>query len=350
MNTITAQEAYRKKKIRLAKFGLLIAWFSSLCMVAFPIFNSLATDNVYRLFDSKILTLYVLSLLFVAMGEFFGGIFLIIYQTVVKGVPMKEYGRVWKVKSSRYVLLSALVAGPLATACVTVSVPLCGSTYSNCICALTPILTAIAAAIFLKEKIGARIIIGILIAVVGVIVAGFEPPEGVNSFYLGIIIALFAPIGYTAEAMISTHVMDVSEPLEVCGLYRMIGAGIMEFAIVLIICLITGNVSWIAIAFGQIFSNPVLIVFVAITAMLMAIQYGTSYIANNYSGPARASAVVWSTPVWSIPIGFIFAAVGLVPYNVTSLGIIGAIIVVVGVVLVLAKPQELFSLRNIEED
>lgn len=349
MNGISAQEAYRKKKIRLAKFGLLIAWISSLCMVTFPIFNSLATDGVYQLFDSKILTLYVLSLLFVAMGEFFGGIFLILYQTVIKGVPVREYGRVWNVKSSRMVLLSALVAGPLATACLTVSVPLCGSTYSNCISALTPILTAIAAAIFLKEKIGPRIIIGILIAVIGVIIAGFEPPEGVTNFYLGIIIALFAPIGYTAETMISTHVMDVSEPLEVCGLYRMIGAGIMEFIIVVAICGFSGNMEWIRIAFGTVFSNPVLIVFILLTAILMAIQYGTSYIANNYSGPSRASAVVWSTPVWSIPIGFLFAVAGLVPYNVTALGIIGAVVVVIGVVLVLAKPSEMFSLRNIDD-
>lgn len=349
MNTITAENAYRKKKVRLAKFGLFIAWVSSLCMVAFPIFNSLATDKVYQLFDSKILTLYVLSLLFLSFGEFLGGIFMMLYQIVVRGVPVKEFARTWSVKSSRMVLLSALVAGPVATACVTVSVPLCGSTYSNCICALTPVLTAIAASIFLKEKIGPRVIVGILIAVAGVIVAGFTAPEGVNNFYLGILVALVAPIGYTAEAIISTHVMDVSEPLEVCSLYRMVGAGIMEFLIVVIICAISGNLAWIGIAFGVIFSSPVLLLFILITSILIAIQYGTSYIANNYSGPARASAVVWSTPIWSIPIGLLFSASGLVPYNVTTLGIVGAVIVVVGVVLVLAKPSELFNLRKFEE-
>ena len=44
-----------------------------------------------------------------------------------------------------------------------------------------------------------------------------------------------------------------------------------------------------------------------------------------------------------------FAVVGLVPYNVTALGIIGAVVVVIGVVLVLAKPSEMFSLRNIDD-
>ncbi len=348
MNNINAQEAYRKKKMRLAKIGLVLAWFSSLAMVAFPIFNTLATDGVYSLFDDKVLTLYVLSLLFVAIGEFIGGIFMIVYNCM-KGVPIKEYPRIWKVKSTRWVLVSGFVAGPIATACVTVGVALCGSTYSNCVCALTPVLTAIAGTIFLKEKTGPRVFVGILIAIIGVCVAGFAPPEGVTNFYLGIFISLLAPIGYTAEAMISTHVMDVSEPLEVCSLYRMIGAGIMEFAIVFIVCAVTGNLAWIGIAFSTIFSNPALILFALLTALLMGFQYGSSYIANNYSGPTRASAIVWSTPIWSIPIGFIFEAVGLMPYTISTLGIVGACIVVVGVLLVLAKPSELFSLRNTED-
>ena len=71
----------------------------------------------------------------------------------------------------------------------------------------------------------------------------------------------------------------------------MIGAGIMEFIIVVAICGFSGNMEWIGIAFGTVFSNPVLIVFILLTAILMAIQYGTSYIANNYSGPSRASAL-----------------------------------------------------------
>ena len=79
MNSITAEQAYRRKKIGLAKVGLFLAWLSSLALVIFPIFNSLATNGVFQLFDSKILTLFVLTMIFVSMGEFIGGIFMIIY-------------------------------------------------------------------------------------------------------------------------------------------------------------------------------------------------------------------------------------------------------------------------------
>ena len=39
--------------------------------------------------------------------------------------------------------------------------------------------------------------------------------------------------------------------------------------------------------------------------------------------------------------------IGVLPYSVTAMGIVGAIIVVVGIVIVLAKPSELFKIRNV---
>ena len=40
------------------------------------------------------------------------------------------------------------------------------------------------------------------------------------------------------------------------------------------------------------------------------------------------------------------AAANILDYNVTVLGIVGAIVVVVGIMLVIAKPSELFNLRS----
>ena len=40
------------------------------------------------------------------------------------------------------------------------------------------------------------------------------------------------------------------------------------------------------------------------------------------------------------------AALHVLDYNVTPLGIVGAVVVVLGIVLVVAKPKELFDLRN----
>lgn len=343
---LTAQEAYQKKKVKLAIFGLFLSWISALTLVTFQNFNVVATELIHAYFTQSLLAIYVLTLVTLAICEFVGGILMIGYNTVT-GIPLAEYGRIWRVKSSRTVLVSSVVAGPIATACSIVGISMCGSTYGNCIIGLTPIITAILGTIFLKEKTGARVFFGIAIAVVGVIIASLAPPEGITNFYLGLLIVALAPVGYSIEAIISTHAMDVSDPPLVCPLYRMIGSAIIEILCAVGICLVTGHMDWIASAFSIIFSTPTIMLFLLLTAIFMAIQYNSIYTAYSYCGATRGSAILFSTPVWSIPIGFLMAKMGILSYSVTALGIVGAVVVVIGIIIVLAKPSELFKIRNI---
>lgn len=343
---LTAKEIYQKKKVKLAVFGLFLAWLSALAMVIFQNFNVSATDMITAHFPSGLLAAYVLTLLTLSLCEFTGGILMMIYNAVT-GVPFAEYRRIWQVKSSRTVLLSAIAAGPIATACSIIGISMCGSTYGNCIIGLTPIITAILGTIFLKEKTGIRVFFGIAIAVVGIILAAVAPPEGVENFYLGILIILITPIGYSVEATISTHAMDVSEPLIVCPLYRMIGSAIMEMILAIGICVATGHAQWIASAFTIIFSSPIVLLFLFLTAVFIAIQYNCIYVAYSYCGATRGSAILFSSPIWSIPIGLVMAKMGVISYSVTTMGIIGAIVVVIGIVIVLAKPSELFTIRDV---
>lgn len=41
------------------------------------------------------------------------------------------------------------------------------------------------------------------------------------------------------------------------------------------------------------------------------------------------------------------AKMGIMTFSVTTLGIIGACVIVVGILVVLAKPSELFNLRDV---
>ena len=84
-----------------------------------------------------------------------------------------------------------------------------------------------------------------------------------------------------------------------------------------------------------------------VTGFVMAIEYATVYVAYAYLGAARGAAILNTNPIWSIPVGFAFAGLGLFPYSVTTMGIVGALVVVVGVMLIIAKPSELLDLRDI---
>ena len=344
---LSPQESYRLKKIGMTKLGLVLAWLASITLLTYQNFNAAATADIYPAFGDSLLASFIICIMCIALCEGCGGIMLTLFNSS-KGIPLAEYGRIWHVKSSRTVLISAVFAGPIGTACAIIAVGFCGSTYTNSIIALTPVVIAIAARIFLKENTNIRVYIGILIAIAGCIVASFAAPEGVTNFYLGLAIALVAPFAYATEAMISTHAMDVSDSLEVCSFYRMLGSSIIQFIVVVGLCAITGHMNWIGEILGMITASPMIMLFLFLTAISFAVDYSTNYVAMHYAGAVRCSAVLYTTPIWSIPVGYLFAAMGILPYAVTTQGVIGAIIVVLGVTLVLAKPSELFSLRDVE--
>ena len=341
-----AKKIYEDRKVRLAMLGLGLAWISALSLVIFQNFNVTASERISQSFPNVIVFTYVLTLVILSFCEFCGGILMIIFNTI-RGIPLAEYLRIWRVKSSRTVLGASILGGPVATACSIVGISFCGSTYGNCIIGLTPVITAILGTIFLKEKTGIRVFVGIILTVAGVVIASIAPPEGVSHFYLGLIITAAAPIGYAIEAIISTHAIDVSDPLIVCPLYRMIGGSLIELLCALIVCAATGHVNWITQIFAVIFSEPIILLFLFMSIIFLTIQYNGIYVAYSYCGATRGSAILFSTPIWSIPIGIVMSKMGIISFSVTILGILGAFVIVVGILIVLAKPSELFNLRDV---
>ncbi len=343
-SSITSMEVFRKKRISLAKFGLFLALLSSFVLVFFSLFNSGAQTIVLgAMGESTVLATIVTALIVLGFGEFGAGIILILYK-LATGSPITEYKGLWDLKASRIVLISALAAGPLATGCLMIAIPLCGITYANSVLALTPMLVALASRIFLKEIPVRRVYIGIAISVIGVMIASYSPPQGVSNFYLGIMFALFCPIGFCVESMVSSRVMDLTDPIEVCGFYRCLFGGLFDVAVPLIICLVFGKMELFLQVFQFVFSSSTALLFVVISAVAIAFQYSTAYISYNYCGPSRGMAITFSTPVWSIPIGYLMASI--FPYSVTKQGMVAAFIVVIGMVLIVIKPSELFTMRE----
>lgn len=340
------QEAYRSYKIKFAMHGIFLAFLSAVCLIIFQNFNVAAVSMIGEKVDSTLLFSYVNTLVILAACEIIAGIVTICINRF-SGIPFSEYARLLKLKSPRIVLLSSFSAGPIGTACALIGISMCGSTYANCIISMTPVATAILGTVFLKEKNGPRVFLGIAIAVIGVIIASLSPPEGVTHFYLGIAIVIITPIGYAAEEVMSTHAMDVADPRIVCPLYRMIGAALIELAVAAIVCIITGNLEWLHVIAVTAWSNPTITLFMCMTAVFMVIQYNAAYCAYAYCGATRVSAVQFTSAVWSIPIGVIMMKMGVIDYAVTGLGVIGAIIAIIGIFIVLAKPSELFNIRNV---
>ena len=122
---LNAREKYEKKKVHLAILGLSLALISAISLVMFQNFNVAITDRIKATFSDSLLASFVLTLITLSLCEFAGGLIMIGYNAMT-GMPIAEYGRVLRVKLSRTVLLAALAAGPIATACSIVGISMCG--------------------------------------------------------------------------------------------------------------------------------------------------------------------------------------------------------------------------------
>lgn len=345
---LNPNEAYKKTKIKVAGIGLVLALLSA--MTVSPQGNALAWANnlVNVPAEKTAVVLIVLTLATLAVSDLLSGVWLLIWN-LINGRSIKEYFRLGKTKMAGLLLLAAFCGGPFATGALMTGINLCGLTYALVIGSATPILTAIVGRIVFKETLNSRMIIGIIIAVAGIVTLGYAPPSGdYPYFYLGLFIAALAPIGFTLEGIVATYATDMADPNVAVSLCRSFGSALLNLCIMLpLFSTISGDISTGYTIVGNAISNPVVLAILAFAALSGGFSYLTTYIAFNLSGPTRTLAVVNTFGVWSIPVGFIFAAFGVMEYGITTQAIIGAFVVLIGVTLVVANPKDLVQLREV---
>lgn len=346
-NARTPQEAYEQKKIHRAVTGLKIAILMPITAIVMNLFNTAVTEAIAPTLPDKMLISAIISITLVGIGDFVGGIIALFYY-LAKGKTLAEFKRTGGLKISWMMLLAALVAGPLATGCWMAATPFCGLTMVAIITSLNPILSAFISRFTVHEKLNKRIYLGIVVVVVGVVIAGWEGFSGGGNYIIGIILALMAPIGFTLESQFSTYAGDLIDPNVGCVMYRGIGGGILGMLTMVILAGATGNMEAYITIFKMVLSNPTLLLFTIALGVLQVINENAAYSAFNMAGPSRTFAIDSTRPVWSIPFGYLFAALGITSYAVSGMAIVGAIVVVVGLVLTIANPKDLANLRDVE--
>ena len=103
-------------------------------------------------------------------------------------------------KSSFYIILGALLGGPIGMGCYVLSIHYLSASLSASISAFYPAVGAFFAWLLLKEKMSFIQIIGLFLSIIGVVLLGFTP--GKLSFDIGFIFALLCTLGWGLEAVV----------------------------------------------------------------------------------------------------------------------------------------------------
>ena len=250
---------------------------------------------------------------------------------------IKEFARCLFSKMGIFIIISAICSGPVAMSGYLLGINMAGASYTAVITSTYPAIGAALAVIFLKEKLNKRTLIGIFFCVVGAIAAGYVSPTGTlhPQFYLGLLCAAVAALGWGLEGVFGAYAMDVVDP-EIAISVRQTVSFVMY--IIFVIPFIDG--------FGMLFqalTAPSMLVF-ALAGIVCSVSYITWYFGLSMTGVGRAMALNITYSIWVIVLDWMINGTIAAP-NL----IIGCLIIVFGSMLVSGNPKEMIKLREYKE-
>eukprot|EP00828_Plagiopyla_frontata_P027278 TRINITY_DN35471_c0_g1_i1.p1 TRINITY_DN35471_c0_g1~~TRINITY_DN35471_c0_g1_i1.p1 ORF type:complete len:371 (-),score=42.03 TRINITY_DN35471_c0_g1_i1:182-1273(-) len=144
----------------------------------------------------------------VFVTAFFHDIFSAIWTFIFLSAKKKLGGlsKAIRTKSAFYVVIAALMGGPIGMSGYLLAINLIGPSYTAIISSLYPAVGAILSYFLLKEKINKKAWIGLMAAVLGVILLGYQPKvSSINIF--GFLCAGLCVIGWGSECVICAYGM-----------------------------------------------------------------------------------------------------------------------------------------------
>jgi drug/metabolite transporter (DMT)-like permease len=274
--------------------------------------------------------IYSIPLAAACMNDTLAGLWLLIYNGGAG--RFQEIMRSLKTFPGLMVCVAALLGGPIANGGYLLGISMAGPAYALTITALYPLVGTVLSRIFLKQEIVPRVWVGMLLSVIGAIVISDVQPEGQNSsnFYLGILFASLAALGWGAEAVLAVFGMSMIDPKIAINIRELVSGTVMAIFILPIVG------GWAVIS--KVMTLPGTFGAFAIAALAAGVSYLTWYKANTTIGVAKGMALNGSYVAWGVIFSVVFMSQSL-----TQNLVIGSGLVLIGATLVAINPKEFFK-------
>ena len=266
-----------------------------------------------------------------AINDSLAAIWLLIHNMIYGRT--REIGRSLFTFPGLMVVLGALFGGPIANGAYLVGIEAAGAAAIP-LSALCPMFGAIFALIFLKQKISARVALGMLICIIGAALISYQKPvDAPPNFTFGIICALVAAVGWGLEGVFSAFGMSMIDS----NIAITIRQGVSGFVFIFVVLPLFGYTD----LFFETIKNTEVMLIIAGAALFTAISFLTWYVSNSKAGVAIGMSLNITYVLWSI----IFAVVFL-KQNLTNMVILGACIITAGAVIVSINPLDFFKKKE----
>lgn len=266
------------------------------------------------------------------LHDFYSSIWLLLYMGAKK--QLNKTWKALKTRSGKFIVLAAILGGPLGMTGYVLSINYIGPAYTAIISALFPALGTFLSFLILKEKMKLYQLCGLAVSILGVIVLGYQPGGTVENFFVGIICALVCVIGWASEAVICAYGMKGDEVGSEEALQIRQTTSALLYGVVLLPILGawfttleigSSSVSWIVLA----------------SAFFGTASYLCYYKAISTIGPSKSMALNITYVAWSI----LFAVILL--HTMPSVkDIICSIVIVLGSITASCEMKEIFGKKG----
>lgn len=221
----------------------------------------------------------------------------------------KQILRALTTRSGRFIILGAVLGGPIGMSGYVAAIHYIGPAYTAIISSMYPALGALLSYVFLKEKMSKRQLAGLLVSILGVIVLSYAPGSGTGQhFGLGILCACICCIGWASEAVICAYGMkDPNITDEHALQIRQVVSSLVYGGIILNVLRgwkVMGNLE----ISGEICT-------IALAALAGTVSYLCYYKAIQRIGPTKAMALNITYAAWSVVFSVLF--LGTLPNGIS---------------------------------
>lgn len=241
-----------------------------------------------------------------------------------------------KTRSGLVVIAGALLGGPIGMTGYVIAINNIGAAYTAIISAFYPALGAFLSYVLLKEKMGAKQIASLIVALFGVMAMGYisAGDSEMGNTTIGLVGAILAVIGWGSEAVLCAWGMkdDAVDNETALQIRETTSALVYGIAVLPLF----GAWGFTAHAIPNFATGIVALSALAGTASYLFYYKGISVI-----GAAKAMALNISYSAWAVAFGFILQ--GTVPTPAT---VFFCVLILVGTILAASDWNELFGRKN----
>lgn len=266
-----------------------------------------------------------------------------IWSFIYNGVRgnLKNVWKAFKTKSGKWVVLAAVIGGPIGMTGYVMAVDNMGGAIGAVASAIFPAIGSVLAYIFLKEKMKWHQWLFLLATLAGVYGLSYSPELSINNFWLGILGAAMCAFGWGIEAVILAKCLTDPEVTDEYALQIRQTTSALTYGIV-ILPIIGGwdeTISLFANNTGSKWTLPL----IALAGLFATVSYLFYYKAISQIGASKAMALNVTYTAWAI----VFTVVLFGDTSVLSpLTIICALVVLVCGIFAAADFKEILGKKK----